>query len=275
MKKIAFLILLVHFCSIFSFGQSPKVIEDTLVKYIVKFKSIRDTAFRNKDVNNAIILADSAENMLQRKLVFYTSKYPATLQYDFDSLRKQDISIVTSSDGLFRIYSWDHGVESKNEENITVVQYKSGRSVYSCIMPDFGEWEDASSYDWYTYISTFKVHGKTYYLGSIHDIIDNRQRYEGLKIFAIENGKLNANINLIKGDSDMVGELGFMYDVFLTDTTITSRCLTNHRIVFDNKTNDIIVPIVKDDAIVTSLNERYHFNGKYFEKVMVKPDAKN
>jgi hypothetical protein len=94
-----------------------------------------------------------------KKLVHYTSAYPSTISYPFKRLRQHQMTILTSDDSLFRIYSW----HSRDMSDYLfpcgdVWQYKSNAKTIS----KYDTLNKAGLYC--LQLFTLHDHGKTYYL---------------------------------------------------------------------------------------------------------------
>jgi len=123
------------YCCFFCFStyaQSPKKIEEDLLKSFKKIHYWNEQ--RGKDtsltwVNNL----EEANEVFGSKLKNYTGKFPFTLRYPFRSLKKEHLDIISSADGLFRIYSWDTWQGGTMHDFENVLQYKSGGKVTSIL----------------------------------------------------------------------------------------------------------------------------------------------
>src|SRR6516164_7870976 len=90
-----FCAIILSFISSLSFGQDVKIIEANLKE-----------AFLKIDYKNAGSLTKSNEEF-EKLLLKVTSSNPETILYDFKDLTSCGLTIATSDDSLFRIYSWD------------------------------------------------------------------------------------------------------------------------------------------------------------------------
>ena len=103
MKKI----IGIFFCLVTSCtmsGQNISVIEKKLNRSFQRIQYWYDTSRKN------ILTEDSlyaANRKFEKLLHHYTSSNPQTLKHDFKSLTKNGLSISSSEDGKFRIYSWN------------------------------------------------------------------------------------------------------------------------------------------------------------------------
>ena len=108
-----FTLLSCCFISTNIFAQTPKAIEDDL------YKSFAKIDYKSEDNTKA-------NDVFGKKLKLYAEKYPFTIDQKFESLKKEHLDISTSSDGLFRIYSWDTWNGGTTHYFESVFQYKSG-----------------------------------------------------------------------------------------------------------------------------------------------------
>ncbi len=241
-----------------SFAQSPQAIEADLRK---SFKKINYWDERIHDTTiNAGDSLDNANNAFGEKLKLYTEKYPSTLNYPFNSLKKQYLNICSSDDGLFRIYSWDTGGGGTMREFENVMQCKTGNRTKSELLVN----SEDLRVPFYSNLYTFKTGNKTYYLGVFGFIESSRYAGAGIKVFAIENNKLNMNVKLLKTQSGLKNEISYEYDFgSIAYTPFEKRAA----ITFDTATQSIWIPVVTQKGNVTKKLITYKFTGQYFEKV--------
>lgn len=239
------LTLIFTFFSLCSFAQSPKAIEDNLLK---AFKKIDNNSEDSTATNIAFA----------RKLKTYTEKYPATITQDFASLKNQGLAISSAKDGLFRIYSWDEQVGGTMHFFDNVMQYKLGEKTIAVLDIPKSDGDNRPNYN---KIYTFVNNGHTYYLAVFSEIGSTKDIGRGVNIFQIENGKL-INANIIKTGSGMHSQLSFGYDLSKgNDVKINSD------VYFDEKNTIISLPLVAANGKLTAKTITYKFNGQYFEKV--------
>lgn len=265
MKPTLFYILFTLF-PLCSFAQSAKT--DTSLSFIeqdlLKVHNKLPLCKMCVDSSNIAYFYDS---VLTEKLLFYTSHYPKTIRWNFNSLNKETISplsIITSSDSSLRIYTWDDMQGGTMRFNTNVFQYSVLGKVYSCMLKEADTDYDGNHYitnDFYK-IYTLKAKAQVYYLAFIYDIGSTCDRAEGIQIFTIEKGKL-CLAPIIKKGSVSTDYIGYEYDYFTKNTA--------HTIYFNSKNKSIYLPITTSDnegnEQITDEYEHYHFNGKYFEKV--------
>jgi hypothetical protein len=240
------------------FAQTSKNIEADLLK---SFKKIDywDQKQRSGNIDAADSLGD-ANDRFGKTLANYTQKYPFTLTTAFPSLKKAQLNMFTSADGLFKIYAWETWEGGTMRDFANVLQYKVGGKTNSVLLRS----NEDLYVPFYTNLCTFKIGGKTYYLGVYGTIYSTKDAGTGIKVFAIENGKLNDDVKLIKTKSGLRSKIYYDYDFFsVVDIDFAKR----PTITFDAATQTILVPLVDGKGDVTKKFITYKFTGQYFEKV--------
>jgi hypothetical protein len=270
MKLRIYLLIIGCFISVNLFAQTPKAIEVDLAK---SFKRIDywATLRGNQRSSNDITLYERLNDSLEKantefgeKLQYYTAKYPSTINQKFtsiaqkiSSLPKDQLQIVTSADGLFRIYSWDVRSDGSEYGFDNVIQYKSGNNTISKWVDDPIVNNEHLYVNYYDSIYTLKVQSKTYYLAVYSAAYTHLEFGQGIQVFAIENGKLNDDVKVIKTQTGLHSQLYCEY--IYTDG--------KENIYFDSVSKTIHIPVVLEHGKVTNRYITYKFTGQYFEKV--------
>jgi len=267
MRTFAFFVFLgCCLTSISAFAQTPKAIEKDLSNSFAKIYYWFDKA-HNDTTEMLIAENDSLEianDVFGNKLKYYTSNYPMTISRNFNI----DMNVVTSTDHMFRIYSWDTEMGGTEHDYRNVMQYKNGKSVSSILNMDTTVSNDDHYVYYFSNIYTLKVGEKTYYLGIYNGVFSMKDMQEGVQIFRIESGKLNTHIKLIKTASGLHNTLSYVYDYF----SIPSK-LKDAEIHYNPASETLTLPVVGasdkigDDEKVSTKHITYKFTGKYFEKV--------
>jgi hypothetical protein len=243
MKKILAITCFIFIIPLALFAQKPQTIEQELLS---DFKKIDDHP-------------DTANDVFAKKLKAYTSKYPATIAYPFSLLSKARLDISSSDDGLFRIYSWDTQGGGTMHFFENVFQFKYGAKTNSILDTPKSEGDNCPNYN---KLYTFKANNKTYYLAVSLSIGSTKDVGQAIRIFAIEDGKLNQDVKLIKTATGMHSQLRINYDFFsVVDWKVRPT------IYFDKATQTICLPLVNEKGKVTRQLISYKFTGQYFEKV--------
>ena len=260
MKTCAlFAFLILFFISQSCFGKTPKSVEADL---LMSFRKI-DYWFEKKG-DTTIGAYDSiskANDVFAKKLKYYTGKYPFTIVQTFWLLKKESLDVISSSDGLFRIYSWDEltGGTMHFYENVT--QYKTGSKVYSVLNVDTSGGQGGYIYN-YSHVYTLKTDGKTYYLAIYNGIFSSRIMGKGVQVFSIIDGKLNDKVKLIKTASGLHSKLYYDYDL----GPIVNE-VTDDDAHYNDALKTITIPVIDDNGAVTKKRITYKFTGQYFERI--------
>ena len=257
--KHKFVLLTIVVFSASAFGQTSEAIEKELGGLYGKINE--NSAYSS---NSDGELLEKSNEEFKQKLLNHT-KIASTLKHKFSELEKE-ISITTSEDGKFRVYSWDRldGGTMHFFETVYQFQGADGR-VYSK-SNDLEEGDSGS----FVY-EIFEVEAKTekIYLVCSTSILSTSDAYQSVNLFEIENNLLNSNIKLIKTKTKLNNSLGFEYDFF---SVVDRKERPIKLILFDKKTKTISIPVVIDDTKfqygkVTNKFISYKFNGTYFVKV--------
>jgi hypothetical protein len=199
--------------------------------------------------------------LFSTRLASFIKKNTKTLNYKFKSLTDSNAcNIVTSTDGLFRIYSWDTWLGGTMHDFKNIFQFKSGNKVHSKNL--YSNEDDFGSN--FTDIFTLKTNGKTYYLAVSGGSESTKDAYETISAYTISNDTLNDKVKLIKTPSGLNNSILFEYDFF---SVVDRRERPIRLIKYDTDKKIIYIPIVLENGKVTNRYIYYQFNGQYFEKV--------
>jgi hypothetical protein len=235
-------------------------------KYIESADNYRekeDSISMNKIVDYAADSVNYADSLLEAKLLFYTSNYPKTLTYKF-KLIDTPLCIITSSDSIFRIYTWDDMLGGTERFNANIFQFNAAGKVQSCKFKINSKDEDRLAYvtNECDYIYTLKSGDKKYYLVTLSDKWSGRDRYEGIIAFKINISGLDT-AQIIKTNTGLKNSIGYSYDFFSKNS--------ENSISYNDDTKNIYLPIVLNDANgngrKTNKYMVYHFNGQFFESI--------
>ncbi|MCT2562506.1 hypothetical protein [Chryseobacterium herbae] len=255
MKKI-FGLLLFLLASHFAFAQKTSEIEQQLNTVFQKISP------ENKGTTEDYDSLSAANLKFEKLLLKYTGSNSETLHYDFKVLKKNGLIMTTSEDGKFRIYSWDTWTGGTMHYFRNVFQYESNKKVYSEATEIETE-GDAQSF--YYQMNDILSQNKKYYLAQNKAILSSGLSYHNIKVFSIDDGKLNHNAKLIKTQSGIKNQLG--YEVDLTASSNRDNEISNYNIEYDPKNKIISIPLILENYKITDKKIRYQFKGKYFEKM--------
>jgi len=252
--------LLFFYCLLSSslFAQANRrIVEDDLAK---SFKKINYwDQQRYKDTTDVWTDSlQSANDAFGKKLKYFTSKFPETIN-SLHNLEPLGVKVITSNDGLFRIYSWDTETGGTMHFFDNVFQYKSGNKTNSILNAPKSE-GDIGVY--YRNVYTFNYNGKNYYLCVFTFIESSRYYGEGIRVYSIEKDRLNENVKLIKTNTGLHERLSYEYDFgSIIDWKVRPE------IYFDAASKTINLPLIKSNGEVTHRYITYKFTGQYFERV--------
>lgn len=205
------------------------------------------------------------ENAAFKKKLLAYAKLQTTLGYGFPKLSKE-IFISTSSDGKFRIYSWDTEEGGTMHSFDSVYQYKgNGGRVYSKSVSS--DETDAGAF--VSDIYTLSTASGPVYLARFSSILSTSLSYQSIDLFKIRGNVLDSRVKLIKTKEGLTHTLGFQYSFF---SVVDRKERPIKLITYDAATRTITLPVViaddKDPAgRVTGRVIKYRFNGTYFVKV--------
>jgi hypothetical protein len=243
-----------------TFGQSSNSIEETLLK---EFKKITYWAYYKGDTDTVdkYDSLEKANENFRKLLLKHTAQSPSTLTTDFKEIVNEGLSIATSTDGLFRIYSWDTYTGGTMHIFDNVYQYKVNGRVFSKTLRESEDEHDPGY--WYSTIYSLTNAGKTFYLGLRHGIYSTKDSYQGIKSFSISNNSLNAGTKLIKTNTGVKNILGFEFDFF---SVVHHLERPVRLITYNATTKTLTLPIVLENGEVTERRIIYQFTGRYFER---------
>lgn len=242
-----------------NFAQTPQQIEADLLKSFKKIEYWDQQ--RDKDTSFSWTEKLSRANYdFAQKLQFYAQKFPATIKYPFNLLVKRQLDISSSTDGLFRIYSWDTETGGTMHFFENVMQFKSNALTNAIIDTSKEEGDNRPNY---RKMYTLYANGKSFYITTYLDIGSSKDIAEGIHIFTIENGKLQ-DANLIKTYSGFLNDLSYSYDFWSVMNIDYDK---RPRIRFDKTTNTIYLPMIDRNLKMTKKFIRYKFIGQYFERI--------
>jgi hypothetical protein len=204
--------------------------------------------------------------MFTDKMIAYVKTNPESLGCKFKMLSdSNDCHIVTTEDGLFRIYSWDTWQGGSMHEFKNIFQFKYGKNVYvdsrDEVEMDFGSY--------FTQVNTLAVNNVNYFIAVGGGSESTKDYYEFIKVYSASADGLNDSVPLIKTASGLKNEISFEYDFF---SVVDRPERPVQLITYDADKKIIYIPVVLENGKVTNRFIVYQFTGQYFEKV---PSQKN
>ncbi|HWB28508.1 MAG TPA: hypothetical protein VG738_23710 [Chitinophagaceae bacterium] len=263
MKLLAMMFLICG--SLISYGQNLKESEKRLSD---NFSKIHYWAFyKDAEADTTKFSHDSVEKynrIFEKELLQIASTNVKSISYNFQSLRDSGLRIVTSKDGLFRIYTWDTWMGGTMHYFENILQYNTRGEVRAEQRGDALKDDIASGYMYYG-IDDIASGDKTFYLTLSGAVLSSALSDHNVKFFSIDNGVLNDDAKLIKTRTGIRNELG--YEVDLSSSANRDRDAPDFSIEYDSLAKIISIPVILDNNKVTSRRIKYKFTGKYFEKL--------
>lgn len=201
----------------------------------------------------------------EKLILKFTATNPKTLTHNFKKI-KTDLTIITSEDGRFRIYTWNTFEGGTMQFYTNVFQYSIDGKVYSKLNKKEGYDSGCRFYE----INDIQANNKHYYVTNSVSIGSSAAYLYQAKIFSIENGTLNDNAKLIKTKSGIKNTL--TYDVDLSSSSNSDRkdgieSRDYMSLIYDKKNQTIVIPLINENGKITKNKIRYQFKGSYFEKI--------
>lgn len=208
---------------------------------------------------------EAYDSIFRQKMLYYMGHYSETLNDGFDSLlQSNDIHIVTSKDGLFRIYSWDRYDGGTMHSFDNLFQYKSGGTVYAKLTADTGTDQNYDPGVSYNTIYTLRGNGKKYYMAFGQAAYSSMIGGVSVKIFSIEHSKLNDTVKLFQREKGRrMNTIEFSYSIGFNYPGDSLPAF----IQYDTLKKLLFLPISTPDDSVTGKYNLYRFNGSLFQFV--------
>src|SRR5215467_4758827 len=139
-----------------------------------------------------------ANESFEKMLLEYTSANPETINYDFKELVAAGLTIATSEDSLFRIYSWDTKTGGSMHYFANVFQLKNGKKTFSKRYLKETEDDRPDPGCFYFQINDIKIGKRKYYLAQSQAILATTIFTYTIKTFSINGSRLNDETRIIK-----------------------------------------------------------------------------
>jgi hypothetical protein len=203
---------------------------------------------------------------------FYTDKFekeftsfiinnPNTLSYPFKKLiDSNSCDVITSSDGNFRIYSWDTWTGGTMHIFREIYQWKGNGKVFTYV-PKCKE-GDAGAFC--SKIFTVNINDTPYYLAVTNGIFSTRDAMQSISAYSIEDNKLVDTVKLFKTKTKKINSIVVEFDFF---SVVDRPERPLELIIYDDKQKIIYIPVVGDKGQVTKKNILYQLKDRYFEYI--------
>ena len=205
----------------------------------------------------------SAANDSFSKALLKYAKRKDVLNYAFPKL-KRSVSITTSADGKFRVYSWDTNLGGTMHDYNNVYQFVgSGGEVFVEGADTEEDDMGASTYD----VFDLPTKSGTIYMVCTTFIASTQDHYQTIKLLRINGGKTEA-AKLIKTAKGLTDNVGFEYNFF---SVVDREERPIKLFTYDKRTRSFKFPVVIESekfplGEVTDRFITYKFNGTYFVK---------
>ena len=242
---------------LFSLSQEIKEIETLLIQ---SFSKINFWSMPKQDSSGDSLI--KANDKFEELLLKYTATNNKTLTYPFKTLRDSGLSILTSKDGKFRIYSWNTFTGGTMQFYRNVFQFKGAKSIHSKTLLNYSQAEDPDCF--YHSLSDLRVGQNSYYITLSLAVGSSAIYYHTAKIFSIKGENLDDKAKLIKTKSGMKNEVGYEIDLHYADI---SEDLMKMYPKYETHKQIIILPLVDENGRITDRKINYKFNGSLFQKI--------
>ena len=251
-KLTAFLFVLTVFTYTNSFSQTKDIAlqENKFVKLYSKL-----TSFIQANYDSITFYSDRFE----REYTKFIQNNAATLNYPFTTLVDSNFCDVrTSSDGYFRIYSWDTWTGGTMHIFKTIYQWKTNGKVFTKV-PKYEE-GDAGSFC--SRIYTAHINDKVCYLAVTNGIFSTKDAMQSISAYSIEGNKLVDTVKVFKTKTKKLNRIDIEFDFF---SVVNRPERPLELITYDDKQEIIYIPVIGDKGQVTKKNLLYQLKGSYFE----------
>jgi hypothetical protein len=259
--KLLFLLSILTFSI---YGQDIQTCNKKLKKVFEKIKFYADQQQENEHAYDSI---NKYNVSFEKLLLKYSGSIPESLTFNFKDLTKNGLEVSTSENNLFRIYSWDTETGGTMRSFRNVFQFKNDEKIFSKKLPSDIDESGESNFS-YEIIDQINSENKTFYVVKCISIGSSAASSHKIKIFSIENMKLNDNAKLIKTKTGIKNELGYEID-FSSSANQTPDAVNREFawISYDKKNKIILLPVILENGKLTKKKIKYQFKGVYFEKV--------
>lgn len=186
---------------------------------------------------------------------------PATMSYPFQRLADSNFCYIkTSSDGNFRIYSWDTWTGGTMHIFKEIYQYKDNGKIFTK-MPKGEEGEPGS---FCSKIYTIPVKNKTYYLPISNGVFSTKDVSQSVSVYFIDNNKLIDTAKLFHTKTKRLNSIDVEFDFF---SVVDRPERPLELITYDESQKILYIPVVNDKGAVSNKNLLYQLKDDHFEYI--------
>jgi hypothetical protein len=252
-KTVHSLFIIVSFCmiqKIYSQKSNLDLAENNLMKLYTKVLQVSDSSYQY------------SQNF-EKEFVTLLKKNPSTLQYDFKNLFDgKNCYVKTSSNGKFRIYSFNQNYGGTMHFFKTVYQYRTRFGVkvkVSNLNP-----KDPGSYC--SKIYETKIGNTTYYMPIENRIYSNNDNSQSISVFNIEKDKLIHKAKLFFNNNKIKNKRSNKIEIVFDFSSVVDRPERPLELItFDEVKNSIYIPLIEDKFNVSKRFEIYKLTGNLFK----------
>jgi hypothetical protein len=251
-RLTCFLFILTIFTCDKAFTQTRDITsqENKFIKIYSKLAS-----FIQRDYDSISFYANKFEN----EFTSFIKSNPTTLNYSFKKLIDSNFcGVITSSDGNFRIYSWDTWTGGTMHIFKEIYQWKSNGKIFTKLP----KYEEGDGGVFYSKVFTVNINNKSYYLAVSNGIYSTKNEMQSITAYNIEGSKLVDTVKLFKTKTKKLNSIDVEFDFF---SVVDRPERPLELITYDEKKKIIYIPVVGDKGQVTKKNILYQLKDRYFE----------
>lgn len=234
------------------------------------FAQTKDIASQENRFTNLYLKLTSFIQVDDDSLSFYADKFekeftsliknnPTTLNYPFNELIDSNFCYIkTSTDGRFRIYSWDTWTGGTMHFFKEIYQWKSNGEVFTKVP----HYEEGDTGRFCSKIFTVNINNQPNYLAITNAIFSTKDAMQSISAYTIEGNDLVDTVKLFRTKTKRLNSIDVEFD-FFSVAERPERPL--ELITYDDKQKIIYIPVVDDQGQVTKRNLLYQLQGNYFE----------
>jgi hypothetical protein len=233
--------------------------EEELTKLYAKMES-----FLHASYDSLIPYSEKFDKELTR----FISDNPGTLNYPFKKFTDNNVCDVnTSSDGNFRIYTWDTQTGGTMHFYHEILQWNANGKVFTKIT----KYEEGEAGSFCSAIYTAQVNNKPVYLAIKDGTYSTKDAMQAVTAFRI-NGNLLDSVKLFKTKTERLNTIAVYYDFF----SVVDRPDRPLKLIsYNDILKQLYIPLVGDKDQVTKENLVYQLKDHYFEYTGVGPDRRH